>query len=312
VNWDLDVDMVCTGSGPAGLATAISAVDFGGDVFVAASPADGPAGGAGVPVSVGAGRLHSWLGSRVLDPETTDYFVALSSDLGPFGHGASDIDVPICVVHETPAGPGRAVAPFFGAELREWAARCLASPYGYLHTRVSDWRTTTLHTADGETIEVAEIGSMRPDPDNVGASVLDWLGAQARDRSIEVQPDCALQRIVFEDGEATGAVFSTPDGELAIRTRHGVTIATGSPQLSGETPDMPSAAGDSTLRVCLVGRHASRFGRVELLTSEPVARDGLSACRPVNRQLHVSLRETRVHSPTWRCGSVDGYPSLGQ
>jgi hypothetical protein len=305
--------MVCTGSGAAGLATAISAIDFGGDVFVAASPAGGPAGGAGVPVSVGAGRLHPWIGSYVLDSDTTDYLAALSSDLGPFGRGAAaEIDVPICVVHEAPVGSSRTVAPFFGTELREWAARCLASPYGFLHTRVSDWRTTTLRTADGEAIEVAEIGSMQPDPENIGASVFDWLAAQARDRRIEVVPDCSLQRIVFEEGEATGAVLSTPDGVLAIRTRHGVTIANGSPQLSGETLYMAASAGDSALRVCLVSRHASRFGRVELLTSEPVVRDALSTCRPMNRQLHVNLHETQVHSPTWRCGSVDGYPSLGQ
>ena len=56
------------------------------------------------------------------------------------------------------------VAPFVGARLRDWAARCLASPYGFVYTRVSDWQSTTLQTADGEALEVAEIGSMTPDP----------------------------------------------------------------------------------------------------------------------------------------------------
>ena len=36
-----------------------------------------------------------------------------------------------------------------------------------------------MHTADGEMVEVAEIGSMAPDFDNVSGSVLDWLTAQA-------------------------------------------------------------------------------------------------------------------------------------
>lgn len=296
--------MVCAGSGAAGLATAISAVDFGGDVFVAASPAGGPA--------IAADHLHPWLGCDVSDTETADYLVALSSDLGPLVRSVSEVDVPISVVHESPAGSGRAVAPFVGAQLRQWAARCLASPYGFLYTRVSDWRTTPLHTIDGETIEVAEIGSMQPDPDNVAASVLDWLSAQARDRRIEVVPDCALQRIVFEEGRATGAVFNTPDGPLSIRTRHGVTIATGSSQVGGATPHAWSAVGDATVRVCLVSRYASRFGRVELLTSEPVARDALSTCQPVKEHLRVSLHETQAHSPTWRCGSVDGYMSFGE
>ena len=64
--------------------------------------------------------------------------------------------------------------------------------------------------------------------------------------------------------------------------------------------------------VCLVGQTASRFGRVELLTSEPLAQSATSTCRPVNNQLHASLHETHDHSHTWRCGKVDGYPPRGQ
>jgi hypothetical protein len=310
VIWDLEVDMVCTGSGAAGLATAISAVDFGGDVFVADSSC-GDECDPGIALSARTGRLHPWLGCYTLDPATTDYFVAMSSDLGPLRRSAWEVDVPISVVHEPTVRSGRTVAPFIGARLREWAARCLASPYGFLHTQISDWRTTTLHTIDGETIEVAEIGSIAPDPGNVRRSVLDWLAAQARERCIEIRPNCSLQRIVFEEGEAVGAVFNTPDGTLAIRTRHGVTISTGS-TLDTALPHQLSAAGDAALRVCLVSRYASRFGRVELLTSEPLAHDPASTCRPVNRQLHVNLHETRSHEPSWRCGCVDGHPSFGQ
>jgi len=64
--------------------------------------------------------------------------------------------------------------------------------------------------------------------------------------------------------------------------------------------------------VCLVGQTASRFGRVELLTAEPIALGAASTCRPVNRHLHANLHETHSHLETWRCGKVDGYPSPGQ
>jgi hypothetical protein len=309
--WDLEVDLVCTGSGAAGLATAVSAVDFGGAVFIAASTHSDFQGNAEATARGVAERLHPWLDEQVSDRETTNYLAALSSDLGPMRHGAWETGLPISVVHETPIEPRRFIAPFYGARLREWAARCLASPYGYLHTRVSDWRTTTLHTAMGESIEVAEIGSMAPDPVDVGGSVLEWLTAQAHDRGIGIQPGCSLHRIVFEEGEVVGAVFTTSDGPLAVRARHGVTVATGLPHFGAAPPHQPSA-GDADLRVCLVSRHASRFGRLELLTSEPGAYEALSTCRQGNRQLHVNLHETQGDSPVWRCGRAEGYPLLDQ
>ena len=249
----------------------------------------------------------------VPDPETNEYFAALSSDLGPLTRSARDVDVPIRVVdHAEPVDPRGAVAPFVGARLRDWAARCLVSPYGYLYTRVTDWRSTTLRTVDGESLEVAEIGSITPDPANVSGSVLDWLTAQAGDRRIEVHKATSLQRIVFEEGDVVGAVFATPDGPLAVRARHGVTVASGGPQVTMAAGQPLPVSTMRTLRVCLVGQTASRFGRVELLTSEPLPMRAASNCRSVNRQLHANLHETHSHLQTWRCGKVDGYPSTGQ
>ena len=232
MKWDEEVDVVSTGSGIAGLAHAVAVVDMGGEVFVADSRGDAEPSGTSVAVRSRVDRLH-WLQVDVPDPETNEYFAALSSDLGPLTRSARDVDVPIRVVdHAEPVDPRGAVAPFVGARLRDWAARCLVSPYGYLYTRVSDWRSTTLRTVDGESLEVAEIGSITPDPANVSGSVLDWLTAQARDRCIEVHHATSLQRIVFEEGDVVGAVFKTPDGPLAVRARHGVTVASGGPQVT--------------------------------------------------------------------------------
>jgi FAD binding domain len=309
--WDEEVDVVSTCSGIAGLAHAVAVVDMGGDVFVASSRGYVEPSGTSVAVRSRVDRLH-WLEVDVPDPETNEYFAALSSDLGPLTRSARDVDVPIRVVeHAEPVGPRGAVAPFVGAHLRDWAARCLVSPYGYLYTRLSDWRSTTTRTIDGESVEVAEVGSITPDPANVGGSVLDWLTAQARDRRVEVHQATSLQRIVFEDGDVVGAEFATPDGPLAVRARHGVTVASGGPQGS-IAAGQPLSADDVTLRVCLVGRTASRFGRVELLTSEPLAMGAASTCRPVNRHLHAHLHETHSHLQAWRCGKVNRYPSSGQ
>jgi hypothetical protein len=311
VNWDEEVDVVCTGSGIAGLGHAVAVLDMGGEVFVAGSRGDIEPGGTSVAVRSRVDRLH-WLEVDVPDPETNEYFAALSADLGPLTRSAGDVDVPIRAVdHAKPVDPRGAVGSFVGARLRDWAARCLVSPYGYLYTRMSDWQATTLRTVDGESLEVAEIGSITPDPANVGGSVLDWLTAQVRDRRIEVHQATSLQRIVFEDGDVVGAVFATPDGPLAVRARHGVTVGSGGPQVT-MAAGQPLPADDATLRVCLVGRAASRFGRVELLTSEPLAMRAASTCRPVNRHLHANLHEAHSHLQTWRCGKMNGYPSNGQ
>ncbi len=286
--WDEEVDVVSTCSGIAGLAHAVAVVDMGGDVFVASSRGDIAPSGTSVAVRSRVDRLH-WLEVDVPDPETNEYFAALTSDLGPLTWPAGDVDVPIRVVeHAEPVDPRGAVAPFVGAHLREWAARCLVSPYGYLCTRVSDWQSTTLRTVGGESLEVVEIGSITPDPAHVGGSVLDWLTEQAGDRCIEVRHATSLQRIVFEEGDVVGAVFTTPDGPLAVRARHGLTFAGGGPQVS-IAAGQPLPADGVTLRVCLVGQTASRFGRLELLTSEPLAMGAASKCRPVNRQLQANL-----------------------
>ncbi|MGV0791678.1 hypothetical protein [Mycolicibacterium sp. XJ1819] len=292
--WDREVDMVCTGSGAAGLATSVAARALGGDVFVAGSRA------------AAADALDSWLGLDVSDRETCEYFAALASDLEPIRY-AGDPGVPISVVHATTAERRGTVAPFVGSRLGQWAARCISSPYGFLYTRVSDWRTATAHTADGELIEVADLGAISPDPSDLGGSLLAWLTSQADDHDIDIEPDCALQRIVFEEGCAVGAVFDTPDGTLAIGARHGVAVVGPAADLVTAVP-APVASGDAALRVCLVSRHASRFGRVELLASEPLTQSAASSCETGNRALRVNLHETHAESPVWRCGKLPGYP----
>jgi FAD binding domain-containing protein len=311
VKWDEEVDVVSTGAGIAGLAHAVAIVDAGGEVFVADARGEAEPRGTSVAVRSRVDRLH-WLEVDVRDPETNEYFAALSSDLGPLTRSARDVDVPLRVMDQAePVDPRGVVAPFVGARLRDWAARCLVSPCGYLYTSVSDFRSPPLRTVDGDSLQIAEIGSITPDPANVGGSVLDWLTAQARDLRIDVHQATSLQRIVFEEGDVVGAVFTTQDGPLAVRARHGVTVASGGSQTTMAS-GQPVLAEGATLRLCLVGQTASRFGRVELLTSEPLARGAASTCRRVSRRLHTNLHETHTHLQAWRCGKVDGYPSLGQ
>ena len=315
MDWDEEVDVVCTGAGLGGLASAIAAVDAGGDVFVATSTRGEGAYAHAIADRPQVDHLRHWLGVDVLDSETKEYFAAVSSDLVPLSRWAGEVDVPVRVVDEpTPAELSRhAVEPFVGARLRDWAATCLTSPYGYHYTRASLRGSTTMRSRDGGAIQVIEVGSFESGAlEFQGSALTDWLGARARDRCIEIHAASPLQRIVFEDGEVVGAVVATPDGPYAVRARHGVAVAPGGPLVSTVTRH-ELLAGHATARLCLVSRTASRFGRLELLTTEPLAQRPASTCRPTNRRLHASLHETRQpHSQPLRCGKVHGYPPLGQ
>ena len=286
MHWDERVDILCTGSGLGGLATAIAAVDAGVDVLVADSA-----------------------GLEVEDAETNRYFGELSQDLCVPVNRAAAVDAPIRDDLAPAAPASQRVEPFVGSRLQDWAASCLASPYGFLYSRVRERRAVTMLSSRGESFEVAAIGSIELRPDQPKVVLADWLSAQARDRGIEVCTDSPLQRIVFEGGRVLGAVLDTPSGPCAVRARHGVFVATGGHEL-GAACDLPETA---TLHVSLVRQAASRFGRVELLTTQPQAGIPYTSCRPVNRRLTDAARETRKsRSPYWRCGELHWYPPLSQ
>ena len=69
LQWDDEVDVVCTDAGIAGLAGAISAVDGGAEVLVACAPG---------PDAAVAGSGHpGWFPLRSGDTETATYFAEL-------------------------------------------------------------------------------------------------------------------------------------------------------------------------------------------------------------------------------------------
>ncbi len=246
VAWDDVVDVVCTDAGYAGMICAIATSEHGGEVMVAGQQR----------------RTRMWFDTLRGDPATTAYVAELAGDIDVKRLPVDEAALPVRVVqaHREPSTNRRrrTVPAFDGGRLRRWAAECIASPTGYLYTRVTDWPSDTVESADGDLLEVA---APDVDPSCADAGILAGLTEQARNHRIHIHPVDAVARLVFEDNAVTGVVFSTPDGPLAIRARHGVLICGGAP--SGT--DVPLAAG---LRPALVGRTASRFGRVELLASE--------------------------------------------
>jgi hypothetical protein len=244
--WDDEVDVVCGGAGIAGLASAIAAVDADADVFVAE----------------GSGEAGKWFPSENADADTAAYLHQLTDDLALDNLPRLDAELPVRLAKKPP--PGRYVPPFFGSRLRDWAGRCIASPTGYLYTRVGDWNSGTITAPDGQLYEVTEVGAVSADPRDPAGSVNRWLLGEAEVRDVRVRASTELDHLVFEDGVVTGAVFTTDDGTLAIRARHGVLICQGA-----QRPPGPPSGSDALLTVALVSTAGSRFGRVELLTSDP-------------------------------------------
>lgn len=255
--WDDEVDVVCTDAGMAGLATAIAAVDEDGEVFLASAPPARPA--------AHDDRQLSWFAFGD-DDTTDDYRGQLTADLDVAELAHRDADLPIRLAGEPVPARLRPRPPFEGERLRDWAAQCIPAPSGYLYTQVTDWTARMMDCGGGELLKVAEIGSMTPDVDDPVGSVLGWLTTEALDRGVTPEKVHRFDRLVFEDGKVTGAVFSTDSGPLAIRARHGVLVCR--KELAAGDAFYRRIPHDTVLRVALVGKDASRFGRVELLTSD--------------------------------------------
>ncbi len=168
-----------------------------------------------------------------------------------------------------------------------------------------------MRSSRGERFEVAAIGSIELGPDLPQLVLGDWLCAQARDRDIDVSTNSPLQRIVFEDGHVLGAVIDTPSGICAVRARRGVLVSTGRHDLGAAVPY--GIREHATLQVSVVRQAPSRFGRIELLTTQPLTETPHTTCRPMNRHLITTARGTRQsRSPHWRCGELHRYPPLGE
>ena len=298
--WDDVVDVLCYGHGFGVLATAISAADADGTVLLVRPAAE-----------AGNDRV---LFSAIDDLQTREYLDELSVDV-PEGGAATGL-VLETVTEVAPADIGAPIEPFYGARLHDWAGQCLMSPYGVLYTRLPDQAMTAMKGPSGEVVQVRSVGTFTPERGaDVEASVNDWLAAAARERALEVMDGAALQRIVFEDGEVVGAVLVTADGVRAVRVRHGIAMATGLSERHSEWVDR-SFDTDQSLQVAVVGRSASRFGRIELLRTEsepptepPTPSVTSSYCR--SRRVRDGLRDAG-RSDVRRCRKMHRYPPLGE
>lgn len=240
--WDDVVDVICAGAGLGALAHAIWCADLDLDVELA----------------------DAELSSDAIDPDTAAYLASMTEDLGP----AVDRDLRLAVAYAKPVVVNKdrkaTIEPFFGSRLRDFSARCVASPFGVVYSQVPDGMTS-MHSA-GETIRVAVLGDFRPETDCPGAELAEWLRGQADERGLLDDTGTALQRLIFEYGRVAGAELSTPSGSRLVRAVVGVALSIGPIPDSGDWP-IQKKLSDGAAQVAVVSRTASRFGLVELLHS---------------------------------------------
>src|ERR1700754_4337417 len=206
MNWDDELDIVCTGS----------RVRRHRD-------------GRPSPQSMPASRC--WQPTHLIevdDDQTIRYFREVSQDLIR-ARRAPAMAAPIRVIDDSaPAmSTPRRLDPFIGSGLQNWAASCLASPCGFLYSRVVERKAVTMRSSRGESYEVTTVGAIELGPDLPQVMLGDWLSAQADDRDIEVRVDSPLKRLVLEDARVLPAVLRTPSGMRAVRARRGILVSTG-------------------------------------------------------------------------------------
>lgn len=262
--WDHEVDVLCVGGLVGAFAIAVVAVDAGFDVLVA---------------TAAAGDL-GWPTDQVRDEETVAYFAALTDGL-PTAPQAT-VDVPVRPIQPFTAADCRRVPTFYGARLTGWTGKCLVSPYGLMHTKVADWRTTTMRTPDNCPVQVKTVGTVALPATGGPVPLRTWLGDEARVRNVDIESETRLRRLVFEDGVVIGAVLETTRGQYAVRSRQGVTLAPGVGHVV-----TACVRGDDAAEVALVSEIGSRFARVELLAAAPPVATPAVTCSSSNRRVPV-------------------------
>lgn len=301
MDWDAEVDVLCVGAGIGGLATAIAAVDAAAEVMIAgALPADDGHWARGGEVR--CATLGAVLDARIdefgvprgpaddtpeLEAEETGelgeagpgdlqtderldatavYFAAVTAEVDVEGSAepSSDWSVPARTVRQLTESEThtRGIETFFGARLLDWARVCLGSATGALYSTVRGWSSETVRDSAGKTLRIYSLGAIDWNAGGLG-ELFDWLAAAAAERDIAVSPASTLQSLLFENRRIIGAELNTPDGLYFVRARHGVVISPDFVDVGAPAVDAAAPAG--TLEVCIVGRPASRFARVELV-----------------------------------------------
>lgn len=238
LHWDEVVDVICVGPGLGVLAYGLCCAADDLDVLLVEPPMEPEEvlGGlvAAMTEDLGEPPPDGGLAVTVVGPESTPT---------PSGRRAtmkSPLDAPL--------------EPFVGHRLRDFSARCLASPYGVMFSQVPDL-LAPMRTDTGEPITAAVLGGYRAPLAASLREKAEASGLVAQDR---------LVGLVVTGGRIAGAALETASGrKWLVCATAGIAISVGPPPTESAEPRDADLAAD--LEVAVVGRRFGRFARVELI-----------------------------------------------
>jgi 3-oxosteroid 1-dehydrogenase len=256
MTWDLEVDVVCVGSGLGGLTAAIVAHDggcqvavlekasrlggvcaySGGEVFVPCNHKMAEAGCADDPeqamnyLGFLAGGYADPALQRILfetGPQVVQHLERQAGVRWKFINGFPDYHYPHApgtIAH----GRYLEVELFAGADLGPWQKRTFLSPHmppGITHDELFEWGGLCAvarwdYKTMGKRI-AADIRGMGP------GMMAYFIKAALLDRDIAAYPSCPLRSLVVDRGQVVGVRAEREGRELHIRARRGVVLATG-------------------------------------------------------------------------------------
>ena len=287
--WDIEVDLVSVqvGAGVGGLAGAIATVDSGGRALVADTTSR-RAVAALLPWRPQTRPLHSRLAAGRGERHRRPTSSSRHSQRVCRGPAYLTRGVPVPTRIATASPDSDAVEPFLGSRLMDWAGQCLTSPYGMLHSSVFGWdRCTRMRSEDGGAIEVVPIGTIDWRRGLGGQVLRDWMLDRvrgARDRDAHRHRDGAA-RVRGWSRDGCRAV----DQQRSARRACPPGSDHRTPRARARPPPVSHPLGKSSARCAWSVITASRFGRVELLSSAAARRraahvPGSHGCRRVPRR----------------------------
>jgi 3-oxosteroid 1-dehydrogenase len=255
--WDLEVDVVCVGSGLGGICAAIAAHDAGaqcvvlekaprlggvsgyggGEVFV---PNNHKMREAGIEDSDEAGRAYfEFLSAGFADRELTDVLLANCRSAVEYFEKEAGVKW-ICIEglpdYYHPLTPsahagGRylSVDLFSGAELGDWQHRTYAMtphvPPGALHKEMYAWGGLARVTEWDYELIGQRIGD---DLRSFGPGLMGWfIKAAMVDRGIPAHPETPVRELVTDGGAVVGVRAERDGADFTVGARRAVVLAVG-------------------------------------------------------------------------------------
>lgn len=254
MQWDLDFDIVCVGSGLGGLTAALTAAEHGARAIVLEKYEL-----LGGVSALSSGQL--WLGPNHLAEAAgiADTEAAAEAYLGHLSQGFATperranfirrapealryltdvLGVEMAVVRGLPdyyfpavsgsQAEGRyvEVLPFPADRLGDWADKVLTSPYGdgYSFTTSNEWVDMQ---KGGTPVGVCLLRHVEAGERCAGAGLAAAQVLAARDRGVEMRTSTEVIDLVLDDGKVAGVIVRDARGTHRIRARSGVVLATG-------------------------------------------------------------------------------------